>query len=141
MILMDRITGSRRARPEMDSLIDSQKDIADSGVEPGLGRMGVFATGNRGTDVKRGTDGVTLAGVDFLRSISTGCDGTGATGGRVVCGADIGVLGAVLAVTIAACNLSIRFSISATLVVGCTTALGFAGLRRATCSMHSTRAF
>jgi len=46
--LTERITGSNRPRPDMMSLMDSQKDMADSGVAPGLGRIGVFTTEGAG---------------------------------------------------------------------------------------------
>lgn len=118
----------------MASLTESQKERADSGVEPGFGRMGVLTTGNGGAG------GTMESGVESRRGSSVVCEGMVATGGRVGCGAGFGALDAVVAVTIA-CNWSILFSISATLAVGCTGALGFAGLRRATCSIHSTRAF
>jgi len=63
-----------------------------------------------------------------------------ATGGSVDGGTEAGILGVVVAVTIAE-SLSSFFSISVTLLGGCAAVLGFAGRRRATCSTHSTRAF
>ena len=77
MMLMDRMMGSIRPSPEMASLIDSQKDSADSGVEPGFGRMGGLTTGNEGVW------GIAGAGVEVLLETSIGCEGTVATGGRV----------------------------------------------------------
>lgn len=88
-MLMDRITGSRRPSPDTVSLIDSQKEKADSGVEPGFGRIGVFTAGNEGT---------MGAGVEGLLPLSDECDGTVVTGGRVGWGVGV-TLGAVVAVT------------------------------------------
>lgn len=95
--------------------------------------MGVLTAGNGGADDTTG------AGVEVRREISEVCEGMVATGGSAG-GAELGTLAVVVEVTMA-CSFSILFSISATLFDGCTTVRGFAGLRRATCSIHSTRAF
>ena len=63
-MLMDRMTGSRRSRPDTASFMDSQNDSADSGVEPGFGRIGVLTTG------KGRADDTTGAGVEVRRDIS-----------------------------------------------------------------------
>lgn len=93
--------------------------------------MGAFVTdGSVGT-------GAIEAGVGVLWVTSDICEGSAVTGGRVGWGAEFGTLVAVMT----ADNLSSFFSISDTRVGVCTMVLGFAGLLRATCSIHSTRAF
>ena len=85
---MERITGSRRPTPEMVSFKDSQKDSADSGVDPGLGRMGGLLTGSgsgsgAGAGVGVGAEDTAGAGVGVRWTTSANCDGTMLTGGRV----------------------------------------------------------
>ena len=65
-MLMDRMTGSRRPSPDMASLTDSQKENADSGVEPGFGNIAVLTTGNGGAD------GAVEAGVEVRLNVSVG---------------------------------------------------------------------
>jgi hypothetical protein len=113
----------------MVSLIDSQKERADPGVDPGLGRTGGFEVGG-GRTLVTVRAGVEMRGLSFW-------EGRGTAGGRRELGVEAGI---VVAVTMAD-SLSIFFSTSATRLGVCTAVLGLAGLLRATCSMQSTRAF
>jgi hypothetical protein len=76
-------------------------------------------------------------GVGVRWAISILCEGRLATGGNTGWAAEVG---AEEPVTMAE-SLSSVFSSSRALFGVCPTTLGFAGRRRATCSMHSTRAF
>ena len=90
----------------MVSLIDSQKDNADSGVDPGFGKIGAFVTGSTGGA------GAIEAGVGVRWAVSAGCEGSVATGGSADRGAAVDA-GDGVAMTMAD-NLSSFLSISAT---------------------------
>ena len=121
---MDRITGSSRPRPERESLMFSQKDTADSGVDPGAGRRTGFEAESGGLATALGVCGFA----------STTWDGMVLTAGRVECS------GGGVELTKAE-KRSMTFSSSAMRFGVCATVFGFAGLLRATCSTHSTLAF
>jgi hypothetical protein len=123
------MTGSNRPKQASVSLMDSQKPSEFSVPEAGAGagRIGVW-TGGADT-------GVTSAGGEVRRGASTICEGTVVTEGSVECAG----AGAIVAITVD--SLSSFLSKSRSLVGGWTSPLVFAGLLRATCSMHSTLAF
>ena len=125
---MDRITGSSLPRHDSVSLIDPQKEWESSPLDIGDGRTGVEAGGDAFTGAGAGGDG--------RWAVSGKCEGTVVTDGNAGCRTDTGAIVATMADI-----LSSFLSKSRILLGVCPSILGFAGLLRATCSTHSTRAF
>ena len=121
--------GSSRPRQDKVSLIDSQNANEFSVTGPEAGRIGVLGPG--GADA-----GGAGAGGEPRWGASVTCEGSVATAGKAVCDAEVGAIVATIAE-----SLSIFLSKSRIRLGGWPSPLDFAGLRRATCSMHSTLAF
>lgn len=127
--LMDRITGSSLPRHDNASFIDPQKERESSPFETGAGRTGVVETGG---EAFTGAG----AGGDDCWVVSGNWEGTVITDGNAGWRTETGAMVATMADI-----LSSFLSKSRILLGVCPSDLGFAGRLRATCSMHSTRAF
>lgn len=128
--LMDRITGSSLPRHDKVSLIDAQNEEESSPL------LEIIGDGSTGAEA--GDDPLTGAGAggDGRWAVSGTCEGTVVTDGNAGCKTATGAMVATMADI-----LSSFLSKSRILLGGWPSILGFAGLLRATCSMHSTRAF
>ena len=127
--LIDRITGSSLPRHDKLSLIEPQKFRESSALEIGAGRTGILEAGDVFT-------GAASAGGDVCWAVSGNCEGAVVTDGNAGCRTETGAIVATIADI-----LSSFLSKSRILLGVCPSILGFAGLLRAICSMHSTRAF
>jgi hypothetical protein len=129
--LIDRMTGSNRPRHDNVSLKDSQKDVEPSDLVTGAGRIGPRRTGGTGVCCCVAL----VVDIGVCCDVSVGAEGADAAEGNEDCDGE----GAIVA-TIAD-NFSNFLSKSRTLLDAWPSLLALAGLLRATCSTHSTRAF
>lgn len=111
------------------SLIEPQKERESSPFMRGAARLDALEAGG---------DALTGAGAvgDVRCAVSENWDGTVVTGGNTGCRTGAGAIVATMADI-----LSSFLSKSRILLGICPSVLGFAGLLRAICSIHSTRAF